>query len=118
MRRGPSGQAPDAPGGADAAERAEDSCALHAAALVVLRLGPLPVVGVDMALPTIAAAGHDDAAHEEVMMSVSTARAKRCNACPQIGGPSKSADDGVERFVAAGRPVFRGIGGIPGAARP
>ena len=105
-------------GGADAAKRAENLRALNAAALAVHRLGHVPVVGVNMALPVIAAAGDDDAAYEEIMMPVSLALADRCDACLRIGGPSKGADDEVERFVAAGRPVFRGVGGIPRAARP
>lgn len=102
-------------GGADAAGRAENLRALNAAALTVLRLGHVPVVGVNMALPVIAAAGDDDAAHGEIMMPLSLALADRCDACLRIGGPSKGADEEVERFIAAGRPVFRGVGEIPEA---
>jgi hypothetical protein len=71
-----------------------------------------------MALPVIAAAGDGDAAYEEVMMPLSLALADRCDACLRIGGPSKGADEEVEGFLAAGRPVFRGADEVPLAARP
>jgi hypothetical protein len=65
---------------------AEDLRALNAAALAVRRLGHIPVVGVDLALPVIVAAGVDDAACEDIMMPVSLALAGRCDACLRIGG--------------------------------
>jgi hypothetical protein len=105
-------------GGADAAQRAENPRASNAAALAVLRLGHVPVVGVNMALPVVAAAWDGDAAREEIMMPLSLSLAERCDACLRIGGHSKGAEEEVKRFTAAGRPVFRGVGGIPGAARP
>jgi hypothetical protein len=78
----------------------------------------VPVVRADAALPIVAAAGDGDAACGEIMMPVSLALADHRGACSRIGGPSKGADDEAERSMAAGRPVFRGIGGSPRAARP
>jgi hypothetical protein len=104
-------------GGTDAAKRAEHLRLLNAAALAMHRLGHIPVVGVDMAPPVIAAAGRGDAACEEIMMPVPLALAKRCDARLRSGGPSKGADGGAERFMAAGRRAFRDTGEIPSAVR-
>lgn len=105
-------------GGADAAKRAENLTVLNAAALAVHRLGHVPVVGVNMALPILTAAGNDDAAYEAIVMPLSLALADRCDACLRIGGASDGADAEVARFTAAGRPVFRHVGEIPKAVRP
>lgn len=105
-------------GGADAAKRAKNLAALNAAALAVHRLGHVPVIGVNMALPIVTAAGDDDAAYEEIVMPLSMALADRCDACLRIGGASGGADAEVARFVAAGRPVFRRVGEIPKAVCP
>ena len=91
-------------GGADAAQRARNLAAMNEAAVALLRAGHLPVIGVNLALPMIAAAG--DAAFDEIMMPVSLALAERCDACVRIGGPSAGADAEVERFRGAGKPVF------------
>lgn len=105
-------------GGADAATRAENLTVLNAAALAVHGLGHVPVVGVNMALPLITAAGDDDAAYEEIMTPLCLALADRCDACLRIGGVSGGADAEVARFMAAGRPVSRRVGEIPKAVRP
>src|SRR5258708_4047331 len=94
-----------------AADRAANLAALNRAALAVFRMGHLPVIGVNLALPIIAEAG--EAAYDEIMMPVSLAAAERCEACLRVGGPSKGADDEVERFRAAGRPVYHRIEEIP-----
>lgn len=107
---------PYSSGGADAAARAARLAALNKAALAVFRLGHVPVIGVDMALPVIAAAG--EAAFDEVMMPLSLALAERCDACLRIGGESVGADAEAARFAAAGKPVFGAIAEIPpGPAR-
>ena len=105
-------------GGADAAKRAGDRGVLRAAALAVHRRGHVLVVGVDMALPIAAAAGHDHAADEEATMAIALALADRCRARPRTGGPSDGADEGAERSKAAGRPLFRAVGGAPAAVGP
>ena len=98
-------------GGADEATRAERLASMNRVALALFRLGHVPVIGVNMALPVIAAADGD--AFDEVMMPLSLALAERCDAVLRIGGPSAGADAEVERFTAAGKPVFRAIEDVP-----
>lgn len=98
-------------GGANEATRAARLAAMNRAALAVFRLGHVPVIGVNMALPVIAAAEGD--AFDEVMMPLSLALAERCDAVLRIGGPSAGADAELARFAAAGKPVFRAIEEIP-----
>lgn len=100
-------------GGADEETRAANLRALNEAALALLRRGYVPVVGVNMALPVIAAAGGGTAAFEEVMMPLSLALAARCDACLRVGGPSAGADTEVDRFLASGRPVYRSVAEVP-----
>ena len=50
-----------------------------------------------------------------IMMPLSLALAERCDACLRVGGPSKGADDEMERFRAAGKPVYRTLSEIPPA---
>jgi hypothetical protein len=102
-------------GGADESQRAANLSALNQAALTLLRAGHTPVIGVNMALPVIAAAGGDAQAFDEIMMPLSLALADRCDACLRIGGPSKGADDEVERFQQRGQTVFYNINEVPRA---
>ena len=101
-------------GGADAARRAENLREMNAAAVLLHRLGHVPVIGVNMALPMIEAAGGAEA-FDAIMMPVSLALAERCDACLRIGGASVGADDEVRRFEAAGRPVYRALSEVPPA---
>ncbi len=100
-------------GGADAATRAANLRRMNEAAVVLFRAGHVPIVGVNLALPMIEAAGGTEAAYDELMMPVSLALVARCDACLRIGGPSRGADDEVERFEAAGRPVYRTLEEVP-----
>ena len=86
---------------------------MNRAAYEVFRLGHVPVIGVNMALPIITVMGADR--YDEIMMPVSLALVDRCDACLRIGGPSKGADDEMERFRAAGKPVYRRLDEIPAA---
>lgn len=95
------------------ADRAANLKVLNDAALAVFRQGHVPVIGVNAALPVIAAAGDGAAAFDEIMMPLSLALAERCDACLRVGGASKGADDEVARFVAAGKPVYRRIEDVP-----
>lgn len=103
---------PYASGGADARQRPASLAALNQAALAVFRLGHVPVIGVNMALPLIAVAA-TDGAYEEVMLPLSLALAERCDACLRVGGASAGADAEVARFLALGRPVYRRIEDVP-----
>ena len=103
--------APYTSGVADAALRAARLAEMNQAALAVLRLGHVPVIGVNMALPIIAAAEGD--VFDEVMMPLSLALAARCDAVLRLGGPSQGADQKVARFRLAGKPVFHTLAEIP-----
>ena len=86
---------------------------LNEAAVALHRAGHVPVIGVNMALPMIEAAGGTVAAYQELMAPVSLALVERCDACLRIGGPSPGADDEVRRFEAAGKPVYRSLADLP-----
>lgn len=102
-------------GAAVPATRAVNLKTLNQAAVALHRAGHVPIIGVNMALPMIEAAGGTASAYEEIMAPVSLALVDRCDACLRIGGPSKGADDEVKRFEAAGRPVFRSLDEVPNA---
>jgi hypothetical protein len=101
--------------GADVAKRAENLRAMNDAAVALFRAGHIPVIGVNMTLPMIEAAGRSEAAYHEFMMPVSLALADRCDACLRVGGLSKGADDEMERFGATGRPIYRSLKEVPPA---
>jgi hypothetical protein len=99
-------------------ERSQNLEALNQVALQVLRLGHVPIIGVNMALPMIAAAGRER--FEEIMMPLSLALAERCDACLRVGGASVGADAEAERIRAAGKPVFFSVSELAyfGTQRP
>lgn len=101
-------------GAKSAAERAANLARMNQAALAVWRKGHVPIIGVNLALPIIAAAGDDAAADVAIMMPLSLALADRCDAFLRIGGASVGADQEMARFVAAGKRVFRSLEEIPG----
>ena len=86
---------------------------LNEAAVALHRAGHVPIIGVNMALPMIDAAGGGPQDYEAIMAPVSLALVDRCDACLRIGGPSLGADDEVRRFEAAGRPVYRSLAEVP-----
>jgi len=100
-------------GGADPARRAANLRALNTAAVEVFRRGHIPVIGVNLALPMIDAAGPD--AFDEIMLPLSLALTARCDACLRIGGPSAGADAEAARFHEAGKPVFASLEELPPA---
>lgn len=100
-------------GAASEAQRAANLRVLNEVALAVLRRGHVPVIGVNNALPLIEIAG--PGSFDAIMMPVSLALADRCDACLRVGGPSGGADQEVERFRAAGKPVYRSVDEIPAA---
>lgn len=95
------------------AERAENLAAMNRTALALFDRGHIPVIGVNMALPVIAAAGEGADRFDAIMMPLSLALAERCDACLRVGGPSKGADEEMERFRAAGKPVYRDLAEVP-----
>ena len=104
-------------GSRDPAQWAANLRILNEAAVTLYRAGHVPIIGVNMALPMIEAAGGASSAYDEFMAPVSLALVDRCDACLRIGGPSLGADDEVMRFEAAGRPVYRSLSHIPPTKR-
>ncbi|MBL8673132.1 MAG: Gfo/Idh/MocA family oxidoreductase [Alphaproteobacteria bacterium] len=93
------------------AERESNLRAMNAAAAAVFRRGHVPVIGVNMALPVIEAAGAGQ--FDAIMMPMSLALAERCDAILRIGGASSGADQEVARFAARGLPVWRSLDAVP-----
>lgn len=91
--------------------RAEKLAVLNRAAYALFQRGHVPVIGVNCALPIIAAAGAD--AYDAVMLPLSLALAERCDACLRIGGPSAGADEEAARFTARGLPVYHELDAVP-----
>lgn len=94
------------------AQRVENLRAMNEAAVLLHRMGHLPVIGVNMALPMIEAATGENC-YDEIMMPVSLALADRCDACLRIGGSSEGADEEMERFRRSGRPVYGRLEDVP-----
>lgn len=98
-------------GARDEAGRDANLLAMNLAAVEVLKAGHVPVIGVNMALPIIRAAGPQS--FDSVMMPLSLALAERCDACLRIGGPSAGADAEAQLFRRSNKPVFQSITDIP-----
>ena len=92
--------------------RRRNLMAMNAAAVAVFEKGHVPVIGVNMALPMIEAAGPER--FEDIMMPVSLALAERCDAVLRIGGESGGADQEVDRIRERGGRLFRSLDEIPG----
>lgn len=84
---------------------------MNKAAHMVLQKGHTPVIGVNMALPVIAAASEEY--YDKIMMPVSLALAERCDAVLRIGGTSANADREVEFFRQRRMPVYYTLHEIP-----
>ena len=82
------------------ADREANLLTLNRAAYEVFSKGHVPIIGVNMALPIIQAAGPQ--MYDTVMMPLSLALADRCDAILRIEGLSSGADDEVERVRARG----------------
>ena len=95
------------------AERAENLRRLNLAAYEVLRRGHIPIIGVNLALPIIEAAG--PGTYDDVMTPLSLAVADRCDAVLRVGGPSAGADEEVERIRARGGAAYRAAEELPPA---
>ncbi len=91
--------------------RAANLIEMNRAAVAVFDKGHIPIIGVNLALPMIHAAGEDH--FPRLMMPLSLAVAERCDAVLRIGGASTGADDEVATFVRRGLPVFRSLSQVP-----
>jgi hypothetical protein len=87
-------------GGADAARRAENLALLNRAAVALFERGHVPIIGVNMALPMIEAAGASR--YHEIMMPISLARRRRGGRPP---GARRQAGLSLSRRRPAGSPV-------------
>jgi hypothetical protein len=103
---------PYSSGAATEAERAENLRKMNEVAAQVFRRGHVPIIGVNLALPIIAAVGAET--YDELMMPLSLALAERCDAVLRIGGESRGADQEVERLRGRGRPVYQSLDEVPG----
>jgi len=101
-------------GARSAEERERNLLALNRAAFEVFRKGHIPILGVNLALPVIAAAG--DATYDDIMMPLSLALAERCDGILRLEGVSSGADQEVERVRAHGGHVFRSLAAVPDEA--
>src|SRR5262245_66655265 len=81
-------------------ERRQNLLILNRAAFELFRKGHVPIIGVNLALPIVEAAGEE--AYESVMMPLSLALSDRCDAVLRVGGLSRGADEEVGRISAAG----------------
>jgi CMP-2-keto-3-deoxyoctulosonic acid synthetase len=84
---------------------------MNEAAHQLLHKGHIPIIGVNMALPIIEAAGQDQ--YDAIMMPISMSLATRCDAVLRIGGISANADKEVEQFQKKGLPIYFSVDEIP-----
>jgi hypothetical protein len=85
-------------------------------ALVLYRMGHLPVLGEWLALPLIEAAGSKhtgDAIFNEIFHPIAVQLIDHCDAVLRIGGPSAGADEMVSTGQAKGKLIFYSIDAIP-----
>lgn len=89
---------------------------MTATALVLYKMGHLPVMGEWFALPLIHAAGSKamgDDVWNEMFHPVAIRLIERCDAVLRIGGASSGADQMIETGKAHGRKIFYSIDEIP-----
>ena len=82
----------------------------------VFRRGHTPVIGVNLALPIIEAAGEEW--YDEIMMPLSLAAAERCDGILRVGGESDGADQEVKRVRDHGGVVFHSLDEVPDVDTP
>lgn len=90
--------------------RAANLLKMNTAAAELARRGHIPMIGVNAALPVLAAAGLPYT--DKLMMEISLALAARCDAVLQIAR-SPGADREVELIHGLGRPVFTRVEDVP-----
>lgn len=93
---------------AEARQRHLDS--MNAAAADVFRLGHIPVIGVNAALPVVDQL--DPADRNENIMAISLALVEKCDAILMIG-ESPGANRERDLIRQLNRPVFTGVEDIP-----
>ncbi len=99
----------------DPAERARRLEQLNLAAVGAKERGYTPIIGVNAALPVLAAAGLPDS--HPWMMELSMALAERCDACLLLA-PSPGASREAQSFRARGLPVYHTLDELPARTGP
>ena len=87
---------------------------LNQAAAAILKLGHVPVVGVNAALPVVQCLDADSD-HYEAMMTISLALMDKCDAILIIGN-SPGANRERDLIQSKGLPVYRDVNDIPRAS--
>lgn len=88
---------------------------MNKAAAEVMRLGHIPVIGVNAALPVVECMPGID--RYDAIMKISLAVVDRCDAI-LILGDSPGVSREMELLTAKGLPVFRKLSEIPAIASP
>lgn len=97
-------------------QRQRNLDAMNEAAADVMKLGHIPVIGVNAALPVVECLG-PDANQYEAMMAISLALVDKCDAILVIGD-SPGVDRERHQVESKGLPVYRNINDVPAAALP
>ena len=103
------------PYSADTSEqRQRNLAAMNVAAAGVMKLGHIPVIGVNAALPVVECLG-SDANQYEAIMAISLALVDKCDAILVIGD-SAGVNRERELVESKGLPVYRDVSEIPTAS--
>ncbi len=85
-------------------------------ALLLYRMGHIPVLGEWFALPLIKAAGSreiGDAVFNEIFHPVAIDLISHCDAVLRIGGPSSGADEMVKVGLEKNKIIYRSLAEVP-----
>lgn len=88
-------------------QRYQNLMRLNQAAYAVYKQGHVPILGVNMALPMVEAVGKEH--FDELMMPMSYALAKRCDAVLRFEGESFGADAEVNAIKMQGGKIFKSL---------
>ncbi len=91
--------------------RLKNLAALNAAGASLLLAGHIPVIGVNAALPVVAALPDGVAYHDDIM-SISMAAIGACESILVIG-ESPGANRERDWFIAKGLPVYKALEEVP-----
>ena len=92
-------------------DRKENLDGLNRIGYEIFQKGHIPIIGVNMALPIIDLVGKEK--FDELMMPISLAAAKKCDAVIRVGGESKGADQELELIRSNGGTLFNSVDDIP-----
>jgi hypothetical protein len=85
--------------------------AMNEVAVALWERGHVPIIGVNAALPVIAAAGEER--YEEIMMPLALSLLDRCDAVLRVGGYSKGAEQEADKARSMGLPVYQSLEEVP-----